>query len=59
MGLWTYFKEIIELYRCKHYRVQMVYGDEINYRGGYRWKCADCGATIKQFKSDQDYKLVK
>jgi hypothetical protein len=53
MGLWTFFK------RCQHLRVRRVYGDEINFRNGYRWKCADCGVTMKKFRADRDYKVIQ
>lgn len=59
MGLWKYCKELIALYRCQHMRVQMVYGDEINARNGYRWKCYDCGVTVAKFYPDRDYKVMK
>jgi len=59
MGLWKFFKETVAAYRCKHFRVRIVYGDEINFRNGYRWACVDCGGTVKKFNSNQDYKVVR
>jgi len=52
MGILQFFK------RCPHKRVTMVYGDEINYRGGYRWKCVDCGGTVRKFKADTEYMVI-
>ena len=40
-------KELIKQLFCKHeyYFVRNIYGDEINYCGGYRslWRCKKCG----------------
>lgn len=32
--------------RCPHIRTRGVYGDEINFVGGYRLICVDCGRRL-------------
>ena len=57
----TFIKQILSKYRCEHeYEfVRNIYGDEINWCGGYRseWRCKKCGKI--QYREHLNYENRK